>query len=860
MSAKTGVGVHELLEQIVREIPAPVGRADAPARAMIFDSVYDTYRGVITYIRVVDGTSRPRERIQMMSTGAIHELLEVGRDLPQTRFPGRGSGSARWATSSPGSRTCASRASATRSPPSARAPPRPWRGYRDPKPMVFSGLYPIDGSDYPELRDALDKLKLNDAALVYEPETSLALGFGFRCGFLGLLHMEIVRERLEREYDLDLISTAPNVVYRVVNDEGNEIVVTNPSEFPTQQGRQDPRAGGALDDHPARASSSAPSWSCASSVAGHCSAWTTCPRTASRCAYTLPLAEIVFDFFDALKSKTRGYASLDYELTGEQESDLVKVDILLHGEPVDAFSAIVHRDKAMAYGVMMTAKLKELIPRQQFEVPIQAAIGVTGHRARDHPRDPQGRPRQVLRRRHHPQAQAPREAEGGQEAHEDGRPRRGAPGGLHRRALDLRRAEEVRGRTLRANPCWWVADEAHEGRTPAGGVADEAHEGRTPGGGRLGIYLHVPFCTSRCGYCDFNTYTATELGDSVRRDDFHEVLAAEVRLAAATLGDDCRPVSTVFVGGGTPTTLGSGGLTALLQAVRDEFGLEQGAEVTTEANPDSVDGRMLDDLLAGGFTRISFGMQSSAPAVLRVLDRTHTPGASVVAARAAARAGFGHVNLDLIYGTPGETDDDLRRSVEDALAAGVDHVSAYALIVEAGTPLARRVRRGELPMPDDDVAAERYAIVDELLSAAGLPWYEVSNWARPGGQCRHNLGYWHDRDWWGIGPGAHSHVGGSRWWNVKHPRTYADRLAAGSSPEESREVLTDDQRRMERVMLGIRLAEGLPIDAVHPGAGDRIALLAVRGLLCEDALARGRLVLTDRGRLLADAVIRDVTG
>jgi oxygen-independent coproporphyrinogen-3 oxidase len=374
----------------------------------------------------------------------------------------------------------------------------------------------------------------------------------------------------------------------------------------------------------------------------------------------------------------------------------------------------------------------------------------------------------------------------------------------------------------------------------------------------LGIYLHVPFCTSRCGYCDFNTYTATELGDSVRREDFHEVLAAEVRLAADALGDDRRPVSTVFVGGGTPTTLGARGLNAMLNAVRREFGLADGAEVTTEANPDSVDGRMLDDLRAGGFTRISLGMQSSAPAVLRVLERTHTPGASAAAARTARAAGFEHVNLDLIYGTPGESDDDLRRSVVDALEAGVDHVSAYALIVEDGTPLARRVRRGEVPAPDDDVAAVRYAIVDEVLRGAGMRWYEVSNWSLPGAECRHNLGYWAGDDWWGIGPGAHSHVGGVRWWNVKHPRTYAERLAAGASPEAGQEVLTDEERRTERVMLGLRLAAGLGVEALDDAGHVRAAGLVDRGLLAPSAFDGGRLVLTDGGRLLADAVIRDL--
>ncbi len=363
------------------------------------------------------------------------------------------------------------------------------------------------------------------------------------------------------------------------------------------------------------------------------------------------------------------------------------------------------------------------------------------------------------------------------------------------------------------------------------------------------MYLHVPFCSSRCGYCDFNTYTATELGDDVRRDDFHGVLVDEISLAARVLGDDVRPVDTVFVGGGTPTLLGATGLVALLDAMRSEFGLAPGAEVTTEANPDSVDEAMLADLRAGGFTRMSFGMQSSSATVLRILDRTHTPGASLQAAKAAAAVGFEHVNLDLIYGTPGETDDDLRRSVDDALTAGVDHVSAYSLIVEDGTPLARRVRRGELPMPDDDVAAARYAIVDTMLTEAGLPWYEVSNWARPGGECRHNLGYWHDDDWWGIGPGAHSHLGGQRWWNVKHPRTYAERLAAGESPEQDREVLTAEQRRTEQVMLGIRLAEGLPLAGLDRGAVDSLVAdeLAVR--------MGERLVLTRRGRLLANRVI-----
>ena len=373
VSAKTGEGVAELLEEIVRTVPAPIGDADAPVRALIFDSVYDTYRGVVTYVRVIDGHVSTRERIEMMSTHAIHDLLEIGVISPEPVVAkGLGVGEVGYLItgvkdvrqSRVGDTVTLAHKGATEA----------LGGYRDPKPMVFSGLYPIDGSDYPALRDALDKLKLNDAALVYEPETSVALGFGFRCGFLGLLHLEIVRERLEREFNLDLISTAPNVVYRVIKDDGTEVTVTNPSEFPTGKVAE-------VHEPVVRSTILAPS-DFVGTIMELCQArrgvllgmdYLSQDRVELR--YTLPLAEIVFDFFDQLKSRTKGYASLDYEPSGEQAADLVKVDILLHGDTVDAFSAIVHKDKAYAYGVAMTAKLRELIPRQQFEVPIQAAIG-----------------------------------------------------------------------------------------------------------------------------------------------------------------------------------------------------------------------------------------------------------------------------------------------------------------------------------------------------------------------------------------------------------------------------------------------------------------------------------------------------
>jgi GTP-binding protein LepA len=373
VSAKTGEGVRDLLDEVVRQVPAPGGDPAAPARALIFDSVYDTYRGVVTYVRVVDGHLNTRERIKMMSTGAHHEMLEVGVISPEP-VPSAGIGAGEVGYLITGVKDVRQSRVGDTVTAASKGATSPLGGYRDPKPMVFSGLYPIDGSDYPELRDALDKLKLNDAALAYEPETSAALGFGFRCGFLGLLHLEIVRERLEREFDLDLISTAPNVVYQVTMDDGRHLEVTNPSEYPTGKVAE-------VREPIVRATILAPTeyvgaiMELCQGRRGSLLGMDYLSESRVELRYTLPLAEIVFDFFDALKSRTRGYASLDYEPTGEQVAELVKVDILLHGEPVDAFSAIVHRDKAYAYGVAMAAKLKELIPRQQFEVPIQAAIG-----------------------------------------------------------------------------------------------------------------------------------------------------------------------------------------------------------------------------------------------------------------------------------------------------------------------------------------------------------------------------------------------------------------------------------------------------------------------------------------------------
>ncbi|NLU84067.1 radical SAM family heme chaperone HemW [Rhodococcus sp. HNM0569] len=381
---------------------------------------------------------------------------------------------------------------------------------------------------------------------------------------------------------------------------------------------------------------------------------------------------------------------------------------------------------------------------------------------------------------------------------------------------------------------------------------------RGDAGRPFGIYVHVPFCATRCGYCDFNTYTAGELGSSASPQSWASALRRELEIAAQRTG--APTVDTVFVGGGTPSLLGADGLADVLDAITASFALAPGAEVTTESNPESTSPEFFEGLRDAGFTRVSLGMQSAAEHVLRVLDRTHTPGRPVAAAREARAAGFDHVNLDLIYGTPGERDRDLDASLDAVLEAGVDHVSAYALIVEDGTALARKVRRHELPAPDDDVLAARYERIDARLGDAGLTWYEVSNWAAEhpangDARCRHNIGYWDGGDWWGAGPGAHSHVDGVRWWNAKHPARYAQSLGDSVLPVAGGEELTDEDRHVERVMLTARLRTGL-VAADLRDAERAVALERERDGLLEHT--SGRFVLTPRGRLLADAVVRDV--
>ncbi|GAB3447473.1 radical SAM family heme chaperone HemW [Phycicoccus ginsengisoli] len=394
-----------------------------------------------------------------------------------------------------------------------------------------------------------------------------------------------------------------------------------------------------------------------------------------------------------------------------------------------------------------------------------------------------------------------------------------------------------------------------DGRLPEASLATLAER-------PFGVYLHVPFCRVRCGYCDFNTYTLLELGaDGAGVSTFADAALRELALAGRVLGPDVPQVQTVFVGGGTPTMLAATDLARMLHGIREQWGLADDAEVTTEANPDSVTPESLAVLADAGFTRVSLGMQSAVPHVLRTLDRTHDP-ANVARAVDAARAAGLQVSLDLIYGTPGESLEDWRTSLEAVVALQPDHVSAYALVVEEGTRLAAQVRRGEVAAPEDDDEALKYELADEVLPAAGYDWYEVSNWAsRPDARCRHNEGYWDDGNWWGIGPGAHSHVGGVRWWNVKHPTAYAGRVADGVSPAHGRETLTAEQRYDERVLLGVRLVDGLPLEDLRDEGRAAVAGLIADGLVDgAAALRRRRVVLTRQGRLLADTVVRRLLG
>ena len=585
ISAKTGEGVPELLDALVARIPAPKGDADAPLQALIFDSIYDAYRGVVSSVRVFNGTLGSGARLRYVQAKANHDAEEIGVRLPvPTPAAALGPGEVGYLIA--GIKDVG-QARVGETVTTAAHPAEELPGYRDPKPMVFCGLYPVDGDEYAELREALEKLRLNDSSFTYEPETSGALGFGFRCGFLGLLHMEIVRERLEREYDLSLVATAPNVEYQLELVDGTVEIVDNPSAMPT------PNEIASIEEPYVNVTVLTPTEYIGSIMElcqqrrGDMTRMEYLSEERVELVYVLPLAEIVMDFFDQLKSRTKGYASLDYEPIGYRASNLSKVDVLLNNVAVDAFSTIVHRDQAYDYGKRMTEKLRELIPRQLFDVPIQAAVGgriIARETVKAKRKDviakcyggDISRKRKLL----------DRQKEGKKRMKQIGT-RRGPPGGVR-------------------------------GRTPTGRLSVQRRA-------RTGVYVHIPFCAARCDYCDFATWT-----DRAHLVDAY-VDACVLDLQRRAL----LPVDTVFFGGGTPSLLAASQLTAILDAIR----APADAEVTVECNPDSVDVEKLRAYADVGVNRLSFGVQSMRPHVLVALGRTHDPDNVARAVDAARAAG-----------------------------------------------------------------------------------------------------------------------------------------------------------------------------------------------------------------------------
>ncbi len=804
ISAKTGEGVPELLDAVVDRIPAPSGDPDGPLRALLFDSFYDSYRGVVSSVRVFDGSLVSGARLRYVHAGAVHDAEEVGVRTPRpTPVAALGPGEVGYLIAGI-KEVRQARVGETITTPSNPGEALP--GYRDPKPMVFCGLYPVVGDEYANLRDALEKLQLNDSSFTYEPETSGALGFGFRCGFLGLLHMEIVRERLEREYDLSLVATAPNVEYQVHLTNGEVEIIDNPSAMPPPSN----------------------------------------------------VAQIEEPYVTVTMLTPTDYVGPLMELSQARRGEMTKLEYLSEERVELRLRAAAGRDRhgllrphevphpRLREPRLRAGRLPALRPRQGRRAPEPGARrrvldrrappegpelrapddraapradpppalrradpshpGRAGHRPGDGEGQAQGRPRQVLRRGRDPQAQAARPSEGREAADEADRTGRGAPGGLRRRA-PTRRAMTVVEPTV-----------AH----PAA----------------QGVYVHVPFCAHRCDYCDFATWTDR----SWVLDDYVDACVTDLRRRVAR--GELTEATSVFFGGGTPSLLDAAPLLRIL----DQIPRPRDAEVTVECNPDTVDVAKLAAYAAGGVTRLSFGVQSMRAHVLAALGRTHQPANVRRAVDAARTVGLDHFNLDLIYGADGETLDDWRATLDETLALDPPHVSAYALTIEPGTPLGRRVAGGLVPAPDDDDQAAKYELADTTLGAAGLDWYEISNWSRPGHECRHNLLYWAQGDYLGIGAAAHGHRHGVRSWNVRTPERYVDRIRAGADPDAGSERLDPATRAEERLVLALRTRGGV---APHPDAADQVKDLTRAGFL---AGGPGRVGLTRRGRLLANEV------
>ena len=667
----------DVLDAIIERVPAPAGDPDAPARALVFDSSYDQYRGVLAFVRVIDGSFSRREELQTMATGTRFDAEELGFFSPtMTPVESLSAGEVGYVVT--GLKDVSRLRVGDTITSVARPATEPLPGYKDVKPMVFAGLYPTDSDAYPELRDALERLKLNDGALLYEPEVSKALGFGFRCGFLGLLHMEIVRERLEREFDLDLLVTAPTVAYRVRERHDTDWVeLHNPADFP--------REFEEVEEPYVKASIIVPKEYVGAVMElnnerrGTFDHMEYLSPERVHLTYDLPLGEIVLDYYDQLKSRTRGYASFDYDLAGFKPGKLVRVDVLVGGEMVDALSLIIHRDFAYERGQAARREAARGDSAPDVRRADPGGDRLTRDRARDGEGAPQGRAREVLRRRHLAQAQAAREAEEGQEAHEAGRRGGGAAGGIPRGAQ-------------------------HRAGTEDELMSDTRH-----------LYVHLPFCAHRCGYCDF----VTVVGRGEQHRVYVDALLAELELERASLAPE---LETIFLGGGTPT------FTALPELVRLLEALPPAAEITTEANPETVTPELARALRDAGVTRVSLGAQTFRPELLRVLERVAGPDDVRRAVHHLRDAGFDNISLDLIYGIPGQSPSDLAADLADALALEPEHLSCYELEAKPGTRFTH-AWADELGR-QADAMEDYFERVVATLTGAGYRWYETANFCR----------------------------------------------------------------------------------------------------------------------------------
>ena len=798
ISAKMNINIHEVLERIVSDVPAPVGDPDAPLRALIFDSQYDPYKGVIVYMRLLDGTIRPGMKVKMMATGAEFQVLECGYMLPFGLSPQQElcAGEVGYFTAS------IKKVSDTRVgdtvTESDRPTPEALPGYRPARPMVFCGIYTEDGSKYPDLRDALEKLQLNDAALSFEPESSVALGFGFRCGFLGMLHMEIIQERLEREFDLDLVTTLPSVTYEIVKTDGTVVQCHNPHDYP------DPAVIEEAREPYVKASIMTPQEFVGNIMPmcqdrrGIFKDMQYLDANLVELHYEMPTGEIIYDFFDALKARTKGYASLDYEFLDYRKSDLVKVDMLLNGDQVDALSFIVHRDKSYGRAASAVRGTHSGGHRRQ------------GHRTRDRKGDAQGRSRQVLRRRHQPKEKAARKAEGRQK--EDACARYGpdADRGLHGCA------QAGRGVMITPRP--------------------------------LGLYLHIPFCVKKCAYCDFYSIT-----DVSRMDAYTSALIRSIREYGEKSAG--RTTDTVYLGGGTPSYLGGVRLERILHAVRESFALAEDTEITVECNPESTDAALLDALRRGGANRLSFGVQAAHDNELRRIGRIHDFARARSAVLLAHEHGFSNISLDLMYGLPGQTQDMFLDSLSQCLALEPTHLSCYGLKLEPMTEMGR-----EAPvLPDDDAQADTYLALCRVLSQHGFEHYEISNFALPGFRSRHNSKYWDLSEYIGLGPGAHSLFDGRRFAFPRDIAAFTDGTAAVRNEEEVPDFERQNEYLMLRLRTsdGVELRDLEERYHVDPAPYEAVFRALAKPGLTE--LNGTRWHLTEAGFLVSNSIINMIT-